>query len=125
MNSLSLFLTRASLAAVLGFAPAAVLGSAFQPVSAPDPSFASLMAGGGDSINPIITSDGRFVLFASSANNLAVTDGNTVYFPPGVQRLNVYLRDRTLGTTKLVSVNLDGTGFGNGDSVPAGISPDG
>jgi Tol biopolymer transport system component len=39
--------------------------------------------------------------------------------------MNVYLRDRASNTTALVSVNLTGTGGGNGDSLPFGISTNG
>ena len=41
------------------------------------------------------------------------------------RRLNVFLRDRASNTTTLVSVNLTGTGGGNGDSLPFGISTNG
>ena len=37
----------------------------------------------------------------------------------------MFLRDRTNGTTTLVSVNLTGTGGGNGDSLPAALSANG
>jgi hypothetical protein len=73
----------------------------------------------------VLTPDGRFVLFASMANNLvADSSGNPlplIIFP----KLNVYLRDRANGTTRLVSVNMGGTGGGNGDSWPTGLSSDG
>ena len=81
--------------------------------------------GGGASSVPIISPDGRYVLFASAANNLAViaaTNPIPLLVPP---RMNVYLRDRVNGTTALVSVNLSGLGGGNGDSWPAGISTNG
>jgi len=39
--------------------------------------------------------------------------------------LNVFLRERASNTTTLVSVNLTGTGGGNGDSLPVGISTNG
>ena len=65
------------------------------------------------------------MLFASSANNLALTSSNTPLIPSRLQRLNVYLRDRTNGTTTLVSVNFAGTSGGDGDSIPAGLSADG
>src|SRR5690242_4002976 len=77
--------------------------------------------GSGDSLDPVISADGRYVLFASAANNLVLnssTNPITPIFPP---KLNVYLRDRTNGTTTLVSVNLAGTGGGNGDSLPVDI----
>ena len=79
----------------------------------------------GDSGVPILSPDGRFVLFASSADDLLVmTNGARMatLIPPS---LNVFLRDRTNATTTLVSVNLTGTNGGNGDSLPAGLSTDG
>jgi Tol biopolymer transport system component len=78
-----------------------------------------------DSWDPVITPDGRYVLFASSANNLALTTSNSAPASPFLFRMNVYLRDRTNHTTTLVSVNSSGTGGGNDDSTPAGISTNG
>lgn len=97
----------------------------FQLVSALDSSPGAAAGGGRDSGAPVISADGRYVLFASAAGNLVVTTSNTpVQFrsPPA---LNVFLRDRANGTTVLVSVNLAGTSGGNGDSVPAGLSTNG
>jgi len=79
--------------------------------------------GGGDSWGPILTPDGRYVLFASTANNL-VPNGGSVRPVPAPPRMNVFRRDRMNGTTVLASVNLTGLG-GNGDSIPTGISADG
>lgn len=81
--------------------------------------------GNGDSWAPIISPDGRYVLFASTADNLVMTgasNGIPKYLPPSV---NVYLRDRLNQTTKLVSVNLAGMGGGNGNSFPTGLSTNG
>jgi Tol biopolymer transport system component len=97
----------------------------FQLVSALDPAQAPPAGGGGDSGMSIISPDGRYVLFASMANNLVLTsNANPIpaRFPP---RFNVFLRDRTNATTTLVSVNLSGTAGGNGDSTPSGLSSDG
>ncbi|HEV3344130.1 MAG TPA: NF038129 family PEP-CTERM protein [Pirellulales bacterium] len=66
----------------------------------------------GDTRTPVISSDGRFVLFASEATNL--TSNAT---PAGVTQL--YLRDLVLGATTLVSVNQSGAGTDNG------VVPDG
>jgi len=96
-----------------------------QPVSLLNPSEDAPAGGSGDSGAPTMSPDGRYVLFASAANNLVLTSSNTplpVLFPP---RLNVFLRDRTAGTTALLSVNLTGTGGGNEDSLPTGISTNG
>jgi hypothetical protein len=81
--------------------------------------------GGGDSFQTMATPDGRYVLFASTGNNLAVNSNGTAmqnFSPPYV---NVFLRDRQLGTTVLVSVNTAGTGGGNGNSFPDAISTNG
>ncbi len=97
----------------------------FQLTSVPDSALSAPAGGSGDSINPVISADGRYVLFASGANNLVLTSGGnpiTPLFPP---KLNVFLRDRTNGTTTLISVNLAGTGGGNGDSLPVDISTNG
>ena len=97
---------------------------ALQLVSTLDPALGPPSGGGGDSATPIISADGRFVLFASTANNLTLVGTNPL--PALVPApLNVYLRDRVSGTTRLVSVNAAGTGGGNGDSLPAGLSTNG
>ncbi len=85
-------------------------------------SFAPQAGGNGDSGLSIISRDGRYVLFASTANNLTLTNNNNFVLP---RRFNVFLRDRLANTTTLVSVNLSGTGGGNGDSFPTGISTNG
>jgi hypothetical protein len=96
--------------------------ASLQPVSSRDLSFTAPPGGNGDSGLSIISADGRFVLFASTANNLILTNNNNSVLP---RRLNVFLRNRTNDTTTLVSVNLAGTGGGNGDSFPTGISMNG
>jgi hypothetical protein len=95
---------------------------AAQLVSAPGSSFASKLGGSGDSGLSIISKDGRYVLFASTANNLTLTNNNNSVLP---SRFNVYLHDNLANTTTLVSVNQTGTGGGNGDSFPTGISTNG
>ena len=99
----------------------ATTASALQLVSQLHSSFAPA-GGDGDSGLPIVSADGRYVLFASAANNLTLTNNINSVLP---QRLNVFLRDRVSGTTTLVSANLAGTGGGNGDSFPMGISTNG
>jgi Tol biopolymer transport system component len=85
-------------------------------------SFASKLGGSGDSGVAIISKDGRYVLFASTASNLTLTNNNNFVLPC---RFNVYLRDILANTTTLVSVNQNGTGGGNNDSFPKGISTNG
>ncbi len=96
--------------------------ASIQPVSLPGSSFASPAGGDGISGLPIVSANGRCVLFASTANNLVPTNNNNSVLP---QRMNVFLRDRVSDTTTLVSVNLAGTGGGTGDSFPAAISTNG
>jgi Tol biopolymer transport system component len=74
--------------------------------------------GNGDSVSPLLSPDGRYVLFVSSANNLTLDDNSQ----PG---LDVFVRDRASNTTVLVSANWTGTGGGNGHSRFAGISANG
>jgi Tol biopolymer transport system component len=77
-----------------------------------------LPAGGnGDSVDPQISPDGRFILFNSTAGNLAPNTG-------GQLCMQVFLRDRASNTTTLASVNLNGFS-GNGNSTYGGMSPDG
>jgi Tol biopolymer transport system component len=62
-------------------------------------------SGNGNSWNPVITPDGRFVAFTSFASDLvATTDTNG--------ERDIYVRDLQSGTTTLVSVNKDGTDAG-------------
>ncbi|HEV2318697.1 MAG TPA: hypothetical protein VGV18_03040, partial [Verrucomicrobiae bacterium] len=96
-----------------------------QLVTALNPSFGAPPDGNGDSWAPIISPDGRFVLFASTANNLVQGSGSNgipVLNPPIV---NVYLRDRLKQNITLVSVSLDGAGGGNANSFPTALSTNG
>ncbi|MFK5955204.1 MAG: calcium-binding protein [Planctomycetota bacterium] len=70
----------------------------------------------GPSERPAISSDGRYVAFASDASNLVVGDVNFTR--------DVFLRDRTLGTTTLISKSTLGI-QGNGASTRPSISADG
>jgi Tol biopolymer transport system component len=70
-----------------------------------------------DCLHPAISADGRYVAFASTANTLVLTGTSGTV-------LNVFLRDRTLGTTELVSHRPSG-GQGNGDSDNPSLSSDG
>src|SRR5262249_51544774 len=63
-----------------------------------------------------ISADGRFVAFETSARTLVAGDTNGV--------LDVFVRDRDLGTTERVSVDAHG-GQGNGESGSPSISADG
>ncbi len=90
-----------------------------------DAAAAPANGGGGDSWHPIITPDGRYVLFASRANNLVLSGTNNPFLNQMLPKLNVFLHDRASGTTTLVSVNANGTGPGNGDSIPTALSTNG
>ena len=65
-----------------------------------------------------VSADGRFVVF-STASSLVSDGGDT----NGLE--DVYLRDRQLGTTTLVSQRLAGDAAGNGRSLRPDISSDG
>lgn len=69
-----------------------------------------------------ISNDGRFVVFRSSADNLA--PGTTDFDEPRWDDVgNVFVRDRSAGTTTAISMAFDGTGA---DAMSEGlISPDG
>src|SRR2546428_12669202 len=102
-------------------APAASL----QLVSMRNPAFAPSASGGGGSGLPILSADGRYVLFASTADNLALTGSHGAIPALFPFSLNVFLRDRTSGATTLVSVDSAGTGGGNENSIPVAISANG
>ena len=71
----------------------------------------------GDSQRPVISADGRYVAFESTASNLVANDTNTW--------TDVFVRDLQTGTTTLVSVNNSGTGSGIQTSSSPVISANG
>jgi Tol biopolymer transport system component len=71
----------------------------------------------GESSSPGISGDGRYVVFVSSAGNLAETQ-----VPPGMPR--VFLRDRETETTRLLATSAIGDPANGYSSNPA-ISADG
>ncbi|MEX1253810.1 MAG: hypothetical protein WEE64_05655 [Dehalococcoidia bacterium] len=77
--------------------------------------------GNNESVTPSISADGRYVTFTSLATNLVVSDANN--------DRDVFLRDRTSGTTELISQASDGTqgNFASGGlgAGPARVSDDG
>jgi Tol biopolymer transport system component len=75
-------------------------------------------AGSAGSYSPRFSANGRFVVFVSRADNLVPNDYNG-------NRLDVFVRDLQENTTRLVSVNADGTGSGNSDSWNPVISSNG
>ncbi|MBA4146513.1 MAG: hypothetical protein H0X66_00240 [Verrucomicrobia bacterium] len=97
----------------------------FHLLTASDESRQPSAAGGSDSYSPILTPDGRVVLFTSAAENLCLTTNNTAAVVSSQGALNVFVRDSTNGTTSLISANINGTGGGNANSIAAGISTNG
>jgi len=89
------------------------------------PSAVISTVGGGSSFTPIVSANGRYVLFASTAANLIVEPGGGPMLEAAPAHMNVFLRDRQLGMTTLVSVNGSGIAGGNGDSFPSAISTNG
>lgn len=71
----------------------------------------------GECQNPGVSADGRFVVFVSAADNLVTKDNNGAF--------DVFVRDRQLSKTVLVSANASGTGSGNGASHSPTISSNG
>ena len=74
------------------------------------------VAANNHSFEPDVSSDGRYVIFRTAATNLDVADSDAFF--------DVYVRDRLLGTTTLLTAGVTG-GAGNGDSQDARITPDG
>ena len=74
-------------------------------------------AGNDQSLSPLITPDGRYVLFRSRASDLVANDTNGMS--------DVFLRDTLLGRTILLSINRDATGSGNQFSGNPIMSADG
>jgi hypothetical protein len=66
---------------------------------------------------PVISANGRFVVFESSANNLVANDNN--------RQQDLFIRDLQTKTTSLVSSNAAGNGGGNGATYRAIISDKG
>ena len=73
--------------------------------------------GTGSSTSPLLSWDGRFVVFASKASDLVENDANNVS--------DIFVRDRLLGNTMLVSLNLGGDGSGNSVSSKPVLAADG
>ena len=72
--------------------------------------------GDGDSHNPTVSADGRFVAYSSLASNLVPSDTNNYY--------DVFVHDRKTGRTSMISVSSAG-GLGKHDSDQPSLSGDG
>ncbi len=79
------------------------------------------LQGNGDSSNPSISNDGRFVVFDSAANNLL--DAGIGNDSNGER--DVFRKDLETGVIELVSLAGDGVTQGNGESIQPDISADG
>jgi hypothetical protein len=73
--------------------------------------------GNGTSLNPVISADGRYVAFQSSANNLSANDTN--------RSTDIFVRDLQTGITALASPNQSRTDGGNRESINPYISANG
>src|SRR5262249_54080482 len=84
----------------------------------------SRAAGGGSANNTsdqaVISADGRYVAFRSSATNLDVTGVNS-----SSGNSEIYRWDRTTGQIILISVNSGGTNGGNNNAQDPSLSGDG
>jgi Tol biopolymer transport system component len=84
--------------------------------------FVSMNAGGtgsanGPSSKPLLSEDGRYVIFESLASNLVTNDFNGTN--------DIFICDLTTGIIQLVSVNADGAASPDGPSHSPSISADG
>jgi hypothetical protein len=95
-----------------------------QLVSARSPTIISPAGGNGNSDLPIISADGRYVLFASAALNLVTNPYAGPVSGLAPRSTQVFVRDRLAGTTTLVSADVSGLP-GNGESFPDAISTNG
>ncbi len=77
-----------------------------------------LTTGNGSSFQPSITDDGRYVAFASYANNLVTT-------PDANGSGDIFIRDHVTGVNTLVSLDVTGLAAANNYSVQPQISADG
>lgn len=74
-------------------------------------------SGNGPSTNPLLSEDGRYVIFESLASNLVTNDFNGTN--------DIFIRDLMVGTTTLVSVNAEGAAAPTGSSFSPSISASG
>lgn len=110
---------RAAAAVIVALLATSSVAAAVAPGFAPGKTTRASVASDGTpasgfSQSPIISRDGRYVVFVSAAANLA----------PGAAGLQVYRHDRVTGVTQLVSVALGGGATGAGAFGPS-VSGDG
>jgi hypothetical protein len=99
--------------------------SAFDLLSMPEPTYTAPASAGGDSYMTGISSDARYVLLGSTANNLARRMNGKPYIMREPRAVNSFLRDRFLGTTILISSDPTDTYEANSDAFATGISTNG
>ena len=75
------------------------------------------LPGNGEAASPVISSDGRYVAFTSSATNLVADDTN--------QRKDVFVHDRLTRSTERVSSGSSGQSDGDSGTSTVSISSDG
>ncbi len=76
------------------------------------------LSGGGNSFSTSLSDDGRHVVFLSHANNLVTNDSLNPW-------MDVFLRDLSSGTTRLISVDSSNSGGGSNDSTSPAVSSNG
>ena len=92
--------------------------AATQMVSVRDPSMPRSIGGNADSLAPLLTPDGRYVLFLSTATDLVPGANNSM-------AADLFLRDRQSGTIILVTPSITGNGGGDSNTLTAMISSNG
>jgi Calx-beta domain-containing protein/WD40 repeat protein len=109
--------------ALVGFGVLGIQNSQAQAQVLSLPSLVSINSSGSGSGNnnsdaPVVTPDGRFIVFDSFASDLTTLADNN-------NDDDIFERDLQAGTTTLVSVNSSGTATGNGLSGFQSVTPDG
>src|SRR5436190_1223162 len=79
---------------------------------------APTISASGHSSLPVLSTDRRYIVFLSSANNLITNDNLAPY-------LDVFRRDLLTGETVLISRQASGTGGGNADCATPSVSANG
>ena len=96
-----------------------------QLATVPSSAYVPSASAAGDSCLPIISSDGRYILFASTANNLALNTNSIAYRCLRPVSRNVFFYDQNEGSMRLVSADPTDTTGGNADSMPMAVSTNG
>jgi len=102
-----------------------VIANAVDLLSVPAASSSASITAGGDSYASLISADGRYVVFTSTANNLVHRTNGAPYILSAPLKMNAFLRDRIQGTTTLISVDPTDAISSEDDSAPTAISTNG